>query len=388
MAAPITGKTAFYEALANKQDPLSLADLDFRTVQDIIHARMNSEHARFRAGVTALHLSYGGRWDDDYLNKLQDLEEKKHLIKNRDGNAASYLYFYDAKFEELNKLMYRFHRGLQKVREGLKDSHVSRDIAHKLNQGIGQNAFITGKPGSGKSYTAMSIAIEIAEHTGVPFNIERMIFTPEQFMKVYNNEELTPRGSVIIFDEAGVTYNSKDSMRRDTNLFSKLLMTIRHRGVMVLFTSPDLGNITRDGRKLLHYWFQTRRLDIKAKTCDLQVHTVEINQQSGDILFPFPIFGKIQVSNIKVYKVPDPIAKKYEAIAKKYKDNLALNTELDIISDANSSETIFKSYIKLRESGNKIKEACEELGITTNTGTKLERKRRALEAKMLEKKYK
>lgn len=384
MAADKVSKTDFYEALANKQDPLSLADMDFRTVQEIITARMNSDHAKFRAGVQAMHLSYGGRVDDEYLDALDDLDYKRRTINSSEGSVAADFYYYDAKFEELNKLMYRFHRGLQKVRESLRDSHVIHHLARKLRNGIGQNAFITGKPGSGKSYTAISIGLEVAKHTMIPFDMRRVVFTPEEFMKVYNDEKLTPQGSVIIFDEAGVTYNSKDSMRTDTNLFSKLLMTIRHRGVMVIFTSPDLGNITKDARKLLHFWFQTRKLNIANKTCELQVHGVEINQQTGDILFPFPIFGKIQVSNLRVTKVADDIAKMYEDKAKKYKDQLALNTEIDLQANNTSSESILKAYVKLREEGLGIAKSSEQIGITRRTGSKLERKWRAMQLRAIE----
>jgi len=70
---------------------------------------------------------------------------------------------------------------------------------------------ITGPTGSGKTWSALSIASLLDSE----FNINRVIFRGRELMKLINEGDLKP-GSVIIWDEAGVDRRGRilDGRRR------------------------------------------------------------------------------------------------------------------------------------------------------------------------------
>jgi len=67
----------------------------------------------------------------------------------------------------------------------------------KLNKNF--LACCVGPPGSGKSFAMM----RIAEILDPEFNIDRVVFSSEQFRQLLNSGTLKP-GSFIVWDEAGV----------------------------------------------------------------------------------------------------------------------------------------------------------------------------------------
>lgn len=362
-------------SISGKEEKLSWADLQYYALQKIFTSRHEGLLNEFKSGVTALEMILQGHKDDFYARDLQLLEHQTEKIREERGSNIADIYYYDEKMKALSELLYRVNRGTKRIRQRLKKSNLTKEIASKLINGTGQNVFITGKPGSGKSYTGMALALDVTRQTRAKFSMEHVVFTPQEFLDVYNNEELTPPGSVILYDETGVTFNSKDTYEEGNKLFAKLLQTIRHRAVLVIFTAPDLSNIALDGRKLLHWWFKTEKVDKKAGICVIKPYTVEVNQRDGKILFPYPVYDGEQLTIVDVELVPNNISKEYEARAKQYKDDLALSTEIEYGLMQDSKVSRLKEYAKLRSKGYSIKEACKEMSIHRNTGTQLEKLR-------------
>jgi len=358
-----------------KEEKLSWADIQYYSLTKIFNSRHQGDTGAYRSGVNALELILTGHADDYYKRDLQLLNNKLDIIREEEGSEQADVIYYDEKLKALSELLYRINKGIQRVRQRLKDSTFSRENAKKLINGTGQNMFITGAPGSGKSYTAMALALELTKYTGRKFTMKHVVFTPQEFLKVYNDETLTPSGSVIIYDEAGVTYNSKDHAKEGNKLFSKLLQTIRHRAVCVIFTAPDLSYMDKDGRKLLHWWLETTKVNKSEGICTLRPYTVKVDQRTGNILYPYAIYEENQLTRLDVELIPKRIATTYEKKAKKYKDDLALSTELKYGMMEDSQVKRLKEFIKYRSKGKNITETCEAMGINKNTGTKLERMR-------------
>lgn len=356
-------------------EKLSWADIQYYSLTKIFNSRHVGDTESYRSGVTALSMILAGHKDDSYRRDLKLIETKREVISNEDGDVTANIYYYDAKLEALSELLYRINRGVQRVRQRLQNSNYAKEISYKLTQGTGQNIFITGAPGSGKSYTAIAQALEITGHTGQKFGMKHLVFSPQEFLKVYNNEKLTPPGSVIIFDEAGVTFNSKDHAAQHNKLFSKLLQTIRHRAVCVIFTAPDLSYLDASGRKLLHWWNETAYINKKDGICTIKPFTIRIDQREGKILFPYPVYEGNQLTKIDIELIPKRHREAYEKKARAYKNTLALSTQISYGMMDNSEIERLRSFIKLRNKGKTIKAACEALGINKNTGTRLERMR-------------
>jgi hypothetical protein len=113
---------------------------------------------------------------------------------------------------------------------------------------------ICGGTGSGKSWLALRIAEEIQPK----FNIENVVFSPEDFFQRLNKVK---KGDVIIFDEAGVGIGARDHMRdinKDTN---KILQTFRHENLILIMTVPGFGFIDIQARKLVHAYIEPKGID-------------------------------------------------------------------------------------------------------------------------------
>lgn len=363
-------------SISGKEEKLSWADLQYYALTKIFASRHEGRIGEFKSGVTALEMILQGHKDDLYARDTQLIEHQREVIRSKEGSEVADIWAYDEKMKALSELLYRVNRGTKRIRQRLKGSNFVKELASKLLDGTGQNAFITGKPGSGKSYTGVAIALEVTKLTKVPFSMKHLVFSPQEFLDVYNDEELTPPGSVIIYDETGVTFNSKDTYDEKNKLFAKLLQTIRHRAILVIFTAPDLSNIALDGRKLLHWWLKTESIQKKEGICVIKPYTVEVNQRDGKILFPYPVYDGEQLTVLDVEVIPDKVSEAYEERAKQYKDDLALSTEIEYGLMQDNKVERLKEYAKLRAKGWSIKDACKEMKIHRNTGTQLEKLRK------------
>jgi hypothetical protein len=118
-----------------------------------------------------------------------------------------------------------------------------------------------GETGSGKTYAAMRYAQAIDKH----FSIERVVFNTDEFMKVLTSG--LKSGSVIVYDEVGVGHGARQWYSMANQLFNYILQTFRHRNIIVLFTTPDIGFLDKNARKLLHITFETVKIDFENNLC-------------------------------------------------------------------------------------------------------------------------
>ncbi len=358
-----------------KEDIFSWADLNFSTLYKIIDARAQ-DFNKYTTLVTALEcvLSYFADKDLQYKSDMEGLDLNIKAMKEDISAEELEMYKWDQKFKNLSSLVGRVNKGMVKVSEFTDHSKLIEDISVKLIQGIGQNIFTTGKTGSGKSESMVKIAKQICENTEVDFDVNTHICTsPQQFTKVYNNEKLTPPGSCLIFDEAGVEYNSRDFYSDSNKMFSKLLQIIRHRSICVIFTAPDLSFIDSQGRKILHWWFETVKLYKNQGICEMKPHVVEIIQSTGKILYPFPVYDDQQLTKIKVRALDGKTRSEYTTLAKDFKDNMAIEAEISFnVNKPKGDDEI--QYIKLRDQGLTQKDIMKnKVRMSQSKATRLEK---------------
>ena len=108
-----------------------------------------------------------------------------------------------------------------------------------------------GGTGSGKTFASL----KYAESLDKKFNIDRIVFNTEDFMKILNSG--LPSGSVVVYDEIGVGHASRQWHSMANQMFNYILQTFRHKNIIVLFSTPDLSFIDKAARKLIHITFTT-----------------------------------------------------------------------------------------------------------------------------------
>lgn len=142
-------------------------------------------------------------------------------------------------------------------------------------------ACVTGPTGSGKTYATLTIAESLAELTGVSFpkDASNVVFNSSEFLALINSKP--PKGTCIVFDEAGVGYNNREWQSVGNKLMNYLMQTFRHRNYCVIFNMPDFNFVDLAARKLFHARFETLLIDYKNKQVFLKPFFLSVNQATG-----------------------------------------------------------------------------------------------------------
>ena len=133
-------------------------------------------------------------------------------------------------------------------------------------------ATITGPTGSGKSWSALSIAEKLDDE----FTAERVIFRMKDLMKLINGGQLK-KGSVIIWDEAGIDLSNRNWQSATNRIINALLQTFRHKNFILLFTVPYTDFIDASSKKLFHADFETQNIDKGKKVVSVKPKLLQYN---------------------------------------------------------------------------------------------------------------
>ncbi len=240
-------------------------------------------------------------------------------------------------------------------------------IKRRIRENRNFIAIFTGDTGSGKSWAA----IRLAELIDPSFNADRIVFTVQDFMHLINSP--MTKGSVIIFDDAGLGINAREWQKTAQKLFSMVMQGFRYKQINVFFTVPKLFMIDRQSRALAHMHFMTTNIQ-----GSLKMYVIRENKYNPDQ--PLEMFPKIHRSGhtvvIKIVRFAKPsskLADKYETNKHEYMDSLFQGYEKEILEKNKQSknkeenkdlksEKLKQIICKMHENGN------SERGIATITG--------------------
>lgn len=91
---------------------------------------------------------------------------------------------------------------------------------------------VVGQEGSGKTTWVCQQAKFIDHH----FGIDRICFTPEQFLEQITN---VPKGGVVVFDEAFRGFSSKASQSKVNKMLVQAMMEVRRRNLIIFIIIPS-----------------------------------------------------------------------------------------------------------------------------------------------------
>ena len=103
---------------------------------------------------------------------------------------------------------------------------------------------ILGARGSGKSALGMRLLENVHAKTGR--KVAAMGFKPDSvpgWIHCINSPDEAPNGCMLLVDEGGITFGSRDAMSNANKLLSALLLVARHKDLSVLFISQNSSNI-------------------------------------------------------------------------------------------------------------------------------------------------
>lgn len=243
----------------------------------------------------------------------------------------------------------------QMPKEGLFGGYIKQRISKNKNF----LCAITGPTGSGKTYSSL----KLAEVLDPNFNKDRIVFTPKEFINLLNNGDLKS-GSVIVFDEAGVSLNNRAWQSIANNLIQYVLQTFRHKNYIVLFTAPDFSFIDKASRKLFHSYMETKGINFSKNKCILKPFMLQINQRNGEIYFKYltailPRVGETKIQSLSVGLPSKELVKEYEI--KKQDFTRSLNEDIERkLNEKEEQEQKSQELPELTDRQEEIKDLLDE----------------------------
>lgn len=199
------------------------------------------------------------------------------------------------------------------------------DRLHNRNKNF--LTMITGPTGSGKSWTALSIA----EQIDPDFDDSRVIFRASELLELINSGVLK-RGSVIIWDEAGVDMSNRNWQSQLNKTMNYLFQTFRHRNFCLIFTAPYGDFIDTATRKLFHAEFETDGINRSKKTCAIKPKMLQYNPELKKWYKKYlkVINPDVGLTKIRRWAVPKPskeLINKYEKLKNRFTNELNIDLE-------------------------------------------------------------
>lgn len=201
---------------------------------------------------------------------------------------------------------------------------------------------IVGEPGAGKSLTALQLArmldiTPLGDGKFVQnFHLRRgkdgkadaetkLVFGPSDFLRLVKSG--LPRGSCIVWDEAGVGNDATKWNDRKSQLIKHIMQTFRSRNYGVFMTVPDKESVTLSTRRLVHCYIDVfKRQGRHAQMSIVWLKRERTGEKTTTYYkrptFVDPVSGQIKKIYVyKVPKIPDVIEFEYNKI----KDNTLQN---------------------------------------------------------------
>jgi len=230
----------------------------------------------------------------------------------------------------------------------------------KKNQNF-MGCFI-GQTGTGKSYSCISLAELIQD--GFIDN-DNVFFKATDFLKRLMLGNL-PKGTVLVWDEAGKDLNSKNWQAKANRVVSVVFQIFRRENIIVLFTLPYFSFLDPDARKLVHATFETQGIDRNNKETTLKPLLIQVNQDTGKMYKKFlRVFseekGLIPVQRIRLPMPNEEFLKEYEKRKEEfskqtYKEAYEALLELESAGNPTEEERIID---KMDKEGKKQRDIAE-----------------------------
>jgi len=248
----------------------------------------------------------------------------------------------------------------------MSDSLMIASIRARLwRQNKNWLAVLCGGTGSGKSWSAISLASKIDSN----FSIDNVLFTPKEFIKAVNSGRMV-KGSAWVYDEGGITFGAREWMTKYNKNLSYILQSFRHMNSALIITVPSIDLIDTHFRRLAHNYLETHRIDYEKRICRIRWFFLQWNPLKGKLYQKYPRMrlpdGKIQrVDFVDVGAPDDMLIKEYEARKKQYLGQLNREIEQRLFAEE-KPKRISKKPAVLRElkRGKHRADIAAEVGVT------------------------
>lgn len=194
---------------------------------------------------------------------------------------------------------------------------------------------ICGKPGSGKSWLAMSIAdlLDRTADSGSRFDILNCTFGVEAFTERIHARQ--PAGSFLLADDAGLSMYSREAMMKSVRDITKIFMSCRYLNRGIVLTLPNFKMLDSNVRRLVDAYIEVTNIDYETQMTTFKFMFVGASPFSGDVGRRYPLIKRTRVHpsgtvmpyiekrvRFSLKKPSDALIEAYEKKKVSYMDNL------------------------------------------------------------------
>lgn len=192
---------------------------------------------------------------------------------------------------------------------------------------------INGSTGSGKSWSAISLAEEIAKKLDTPFTINGNVdFSFSGLLKKTMKEENKKPGTCFVFEEVGAVGGgaaSREWQSKANKFFFSFMQTTRHRNQILIFTCPMFSFLDAGARSLVHMQLLMSGINYEQEKAYVTPYALQVNPRTGKTYFKklrFKWEGKnYKLDRHAIVKPPLDMVNEYEKMKTKYTTQLNIN---------------------------------------------------------------
>lgn len=193
------------------------------------------------------------------------------------------------------------------AQEPFGSSFLVNYMKHRvLNSNKNFLCIITGETGSGKSFAGLKLGEEIDSN----FNVDNVVFSITEFMKFLASDK-PKRGSVIMFEEVGVSVSNRNWQKAINKLFNFIMQTFRYKNLIVFFTVPDYNFVDKQTRSLFHAQFELQGINQTEGYSTLKPIFLQRNSYTGEVYTKYPrvmvkekhIIGGVECCKNEIYTI-------------------------------------------------------------------------------------
>ncbi|MCK4500589.1 hypothetical protein KAU11_08825, partial [Candidatus Babeliales bacterium] len=191
-------------------------------------------------------------------------------------------------------------------------------VASKHNQHA--IVMIVGKTGEGKSRAALFIGYRVAVYLAKQlgghwkdyFNSENVaVMTTEEVIRVMKAN--SPK-KVIILDDIGAAWNSRDWNSKGNKILNRIIMTFRNKNNLLILTLPDSFILDKVPRNLLHFHIEMFKQEFDQGFSIYKLFRVLRRYRTGKTYFVHPRLNgvKFVAGAVDDSEIPRELIDEYE----------------------------------------------------------------------------
>jgi len=202
---------------------------------------------------------------------------------------------------------------------------IKRYYDRMVRQNKNWLGIMTGPTGSGKSYSALSLA----ETLDPSFTIDRIVFSPQDFMRIFDDDKIK-KGQMVIWEEAGVTIGARDFQTKVNKAINYFIQSFRSKNTGVIFTLPSMMMLDAQVRNLAHTLMQPVSIDKENKLAIIRLYEIQHNPLTGETYQKYiraVVNGGVYKVNRVAVRIPShELRKEYELKKESFLKQLAKDT--------------------------------------------------------------